>query len=174
MRIFDTTIDVKKRQFFILAIAACIGNLSGFIGNMIIFGFGMPTIFCGFCSICVIICSLLGLFKGYIIQASYFIIVLLSLLEFPMLYYMYQSGVIVYMILSIIAIATFLSGSSAFIIMGLTVICDICIIIITYYFPSDMSQITRRDMYTSTLCSLIIVMFSTFLITTLTNIKKTG
>lgn len=172
MRIFDTTIDVKKRQFFILALAACIGNLAGFIGNMLIYGFGMPTIFCGFCSVCVIICSLLGIFKGYVTQASYFIIVLLSLLEFPMLYYMYQSGTIVYMILSIIGIATFLSGSSAFIIMGLTVICDIGIIIITYCFPPDMSQVTRQNMFTSTLCSLIIVMFSTFLITTLTNIQQ--
>ena len=31
--LFDTSIDVNRRQFYVLAMGSCIGNLAGFIGN---------------------------------------------------------------------------------------------------------------------------------------------
>ena len=34
--LFDTSIDVNRRQFYVLAIGSCIGNLAGFIGNALI------------------------------------------------------------------------------------------------------------------------------------------
>lgn len=36
--LFDTSIDVNRRQFYVLAMGSCIGNLAGFIGNALIFG----------------------------------------------------------------------------------------------------------------------------------------
>ena len=47
--LFDTSIDVNRRQFYVLAMGSCIGNLAGFIGNALIFGWSGTTIFCGIC-----------------------------------------------------------------------------------------------------------------------------
>ena len=47
--LFDTSIDVSRRQFYVLAMGSCIGNLAGFIGNALIFGWSGTTIFCGLC-----------------------------------------------------------------------------------------------------------------------------
>ena len=57
-RLFDTTIDVNIRQFYVLAMGACVGNLAGFIGNACIYGFSMPTFFCGICELLIIVGSL--------------------------------------------------------------------------------------------------------------------
>ena len=46
--LFDTSIDVNRRQFYVLAMGSCIGNLAGFIGNALIFGWNGTTIFNAF------------------------------------------------------------------------------------------------------------------------------
>ena len=37
-RLFDTSINVGLRQFYILGIAGSVGNLTGFLGNAYIYG----------------------------------------------------------------------------------------------------------------------------------------
>lgn len=108
--LFDTSIDVNRRQFYVLAMGSCIGNLAGFIGNALIFGWNGTTIFCGICMLLMAAGSFIGIKKGQIRYASYLMIAVLSLVEFPTLYYIYQTGTIVYMVLAMVAIAIFYSN----------------------------------------------------------------
>lgn len=64
--LFDTSIDVNRRQFYVLAMGSCIGNLAGFIGNALIFGWNGTTIFCGICMLLMAAGSFIGIKKGQI------------------------------------------------------------------------------------------------------------
>lgn len=44
-RLFDTSVNVGLRQFYVLGAAGSIGNLFGFVGNVYIYGLSAPTIF---------------------------------------------------------------------------------------------------------------------------------
>jgi len=43
-RLFDTSVNVGLRQFYVLGAAGSIGNLFGFVGNVYIYGLSAPTI----------------------------------------------------------------------------------------------------------------------------------
>lgn len=171
-RLFDTSVDVSMRQFYILALGACIGNLSGFIGNAYIYGFSAATIFCGICSLLVFLASVAGIWGGYVKQASFFMLCLLGLVEFPVLYYIYQTGTVVYMVLAVVAIATFLPAKQAIILAALTFLCDMSVILLAYYHPVQMEEVTEQNALYTTICSLMIVLFCTFVITVLLNWQK--
>ena len=42
-RLFDTSVNVGLRQFYVLGAAGSIGNLFGFVGNVYIYGLSAPT-----------------------------------------------------------------------------------------------------------------------------------
>ena len=126
--LFDTSIDVNRRQFYVLAMGSCIGNLAGFIGNALIFGWNGTTIFCGICMLLMAAGSFIGIKKGQIRYASYLMIAVLSLVEFPTLYYIYQTGTIVYMVLAMVAIAICITKISTFLIL-----CDLAVCLATLY-----------------------------------------
>lgn len=44
-RLFDPSVNVGLRQFYVLGAAGSIGNLFGFVGNVYIYGLSAPTIF---------------------------------------------------------------------------------------------------------------------------------
>ena len=50
-RLFDTSVNVGLRQFYVLGAAGSIGNLFGFVGNVYIYGLSAPTIFCALCTL---------------------------------------------------------------------------------------------------------------------------
>ena len=145
--LFDTSIDVNRRQFYVLAMGSCIGNLAGFIGNALIFGWNGTTIFCGICMLLMAAGSFIGIKKGQIRYASCLMIAVLSLVEFPTLYYIYQTGTIVYMVLAMVAI-------------------------LAYMRPLESEKLSKEVVLQSTLCSLLIVLLCVFLISILLQMQR--
>ena len=171
-RLFDTSVNVGLRQFYILGMAGCAGTLFAFLGNAYIYGFSMPTFFCALCTIIIFAASVFGIATEHVKKASYVIIILVTFIEFPMLYYIYQTGTIVYMVLSMVAIATFLPTIEAVIFGVLAFLVDMSAVILVYFHPVEVEKVTSQDALYSTICSLVVVLFSVFVITILLNIQQ--
>ena len=60
-RLFDTSVNVGLRQFYVLGAAGSIGNLFGFVGNVYIYGLSAPTIFCALCTLVIFGMTYIGL-----------------------------------------------------------------------------------------------------------------
>ncbi len=171
-RLFDTSINVGLRQFYILGIAGSVGNLTGFLGNAYIYGFSIPTIFCALCTIIIFMASIWGINTRHVRKASYIIILLLTFIEFPILYYIYQTGTIAYMVLSMVAIATFLPTWEAVAFGGAAFLVDMSAVMLAYFHPMELEKVTGRDALYTTICSLMVVLFSVFIITILLNVQQ--
>lgn len=170
--LFDTSIDVNRRQFYVLAMGSCIGNLAGFIGNALIFGWNGTTIFCGICMLLMAAGSFIGIKKGQIRYASYLMIAVLSLVEFPILYYIYQTGTIVYMVLAMVAIAIFIPTGNAIRFAGIVIVADVAAVILAYMRPLESEKLSKEVVLQSTLCSLLIVLLCVFLISILLQMQR--
>ena len=171
-RLFDTSINVGLRQFYVLGAAGCIGNLFGFVGNAYIYGFSAPTVFCAVCTIVIFAMTVWGIQSRHVKRAAYVIITLVTFFEFPMLYYIYQTGTIVYMILAMVAIATFLPTVGAVIVGCLAFLVDMSAVILAHYHPLNVENVTSEAALSSTICSMMIVLFSVFIITILLNVQQ--
>ena len=171
-RLFDTTIDVNIRQFYVLAMGASVGNLAGFIGNAYIYGFSAPTFFCGICALLIIISSLIGIVTKHPRRACYFIVMLTTYIEFPMLYYIYQHGTIVYMVLGIVSIATFIPTVHVWLFALLAFISDMAVILVVYFYPPHIETITDIERYQSILWSFTVVFICVFMITILLKMQQ--
>jgi len=158
-RLFDTSVNVGLRQFYVLGAAGSIGNLFGFVGNVYIYGLSAPTIFCALCTLVIFGMTFWGIRSRHVKRAAYVIITLITFFEFPILYYIYQTGTIVYMVLAMVAIATFLPTTAA-VIFG-------CLA-----FLVDVELVTAESELNSTVCSLMIVLFSVFTITIILNVQQ--
>lgn len=112
-----------------------------------------------------------GIKSRHVKRASYVILTLLAFFEFPMLYYIYQTGTIVYMILAMVAIATFLPTSSVVLFGGLAFVADIVAVLLAYFHPMNVEKVTNESALSSTICSLVIVLCSVFTITILLNMQ---
>ena len=164
---FEASENVGLQQFHILGAAGCIGNTLGFLGNVIIYGWTVPSILCAVCALVMLVVTIWGSVSRHVLRASYIIIVMVALMEFPMLYYVYKSGTIAYMVLAIVAIATFMKKKHAFIFGTIAIAEDICTILLAYYYPVHIEPVTEINALSTTLCSFIVTMISLFLITAL-------
>lgn len=99
-----------------------------------------------------------GIRSRHVKRAAYVIITLITFFEFPILYYIYQTGTIVYMVLAMVAIATFLPTTTAVIFGCLAFLVDMSAVILAYYHPVDVELVTAESELNSTICSLMIVL----------------
>ena len=123
------------------------------------------------CALLILLSSFYGVHFGHTKRASYLVVSLLTFIEFPFLYYIYHTNTIVYMILSIAAIAIFIPAAHALIFAALAVFCDVFIVIFSYYHPVPWAAIMEQGAFYSTLCSLVISMFCVFMVTLLLKVQ---
>ena len=73
-RLFDPSVNVGLRQFYVLGAAGSIGNLFGFVGNVYIYGLSAPTIFCALCTLVIFGMTFWGIRSRHVKRAAYVII----------------------------------------------------------------------------------------------------
>lgn len=99
-------------------------------------------------------------------------IAVLSLVEFPTLYYIYQTGTIVYMVLAMVAIAIFIPTGNAIRFAGIVIVADVAAVIFSLYETAGKWKIVKEVVLQSTLCSLLIVLLCVFLISILLQMQR--
>lgn len=100
--------ELKIRLFYVLSITAIVANTIGFISNAIIYGFTSITIFTLVCAIIMYIAGIMGMYTKNSKLPSVIILVLGNIIEFPVLYLVYGTYYILYMILGIVSTVLFL------------------------------------------------------------------
>ena len=100
--------ELKIRLFYVLSITAIVANTIGFISNAIIYGFTPIIIFTLVCAIIMDIAGIMGMYTKNSKLPSVIILVLGNIIEFPVLYLVYGTYYILYMILGIVSTVLFL------------------------------------------------------------------
>lgn len=155
-KLFDFTIDLKLRLFYVLAWTACIANTLGYVTNALLYGMGIATIFPFSCAMIIYIASAYGMCTGKTRMPIFIILVICDLIEFPVLYCLYGPYRLAYMILGIVATALFHEDVWRIAITGLLILYDAIFIILKLSNPGLFAGVAAED-------SLVSVM-STFLI----------
>ena len=88
---------LQKRLFWNLVLTGCIANMVGFLSNVILFGMTLPTIVCGVCVMMMVLCGVAGIRFGKQRTAAAVMVLILSLIEFPFLFYVYGANMGVYL-----------------------------------------------------------------------------
>lgn len=164
-KLFDATVDLKLRQFYILAYGGSIASILGFVTNIFIYGFTGPTFFYGFCTLVVTLLGVIGCSTRNYRRIAHILLCMFAFVEFPTLYYIYGGGTIVYMVASISAIAIFVTEKWSMLLAGVALVWDIVVVWIASVYPSHLEKISRMDAISTTICSLVIVAVSIYMMT---------
>lgn len=148
---------MRKRLLWLLVFTGCTANMVGFLSNAVMFGMSLPTIVCGGCEVIVIACGVAGIGLGKQKAATMIIVMVLAWFEFPFLFYVYGASMGVYLIMGIVALAIYFPRPYEVLAIIATIILDIIIIILSYFYPSTMEEMTRESQFGTMLCSYSIV-----------------
>ena len=106
-KLFDRSIDLKKRMFAVLAAAGLVSNTLGFAVNIAVYGVNAITIACGLCALIIGAAGFIGLKTGKVKLPLGIILGLIVILEFPMLLLAYGASTFPYMLLGLFSIIAF-------------------------------------------------------------------
>ena len=99
MHNYDSSIKEMQTQLFnVLAVAACAANLFGSIINAALHGNALPTQICVICGIIILALCLFGFSTKYKGTATVGILITVVWIEFPFLYSVYESIILIYFI----------------------------------------------------------------------------
>lgn len=155
---------IREKMFHVLALTACIANAVGFISNGLLYGMTIPTIVCGICFIVVALFGAGGLKTRKTDLPVIMIILIVSWIEFPFLYYVYGNTTIVYMVLGIVGLAVVFPRRLLWLFYVSTVMVDIAVILIAHWNPYKADEVNPDGLLGSTICSFIIVATSVYFI----------
>lgn len=148
--------EMQAQLFQVMAIAACTANMFGLVLNVFLHGNVLPTQVCVVCGVVILLFSLLGGYtkeKGW---ATVGILITVVWIEFPFLYAVYNSVILVYFILSIIGISIFFPQRFSIPFCIITIIWDLIVIVLTYFFPMTSFTMKPAHLLVFTLCSYLI------------------
>lgn len=148
---------LQKKLLWLLVLTGCTANMVGFLSNAVMFGMSLPTIFCGVCEIAMILCGIAAIGFGKQRSATAVMVLVLTLIEFPVLFYVYGANMGVYLILGIVALAVYFPRPYHIPAIVVTMLLDVVVIALSYFHPSTMEAMTRESQFGTMLCSYLIV-----------------
>lgn len=163
-KIFDTSIDIDTRLFIVLGWTALIANTVGFLSNLAFYGLTADTCFYGICVACILVIGILEGLTGKDRFAAALILLMVNVLEFPVMYYLYGNGRIVYMVLGVLGILVFAKKEIRIGLAILAMCFDAVIMIVSVLYPSSYVVVTPEGDLGAAVASFLIVMISLILI----------
>ena len=159
-RLFDYTVDLKLRLFYVLACTACVANTIGYISNVFLYGFTLPTFFPLFCALIIYCASIYGVYTKKTRLPILIILLICNIVEFPVLFFIYGPYRLAYMILGIMGSALFLENSNRFRVTSILVLFDSLCIFIKCQFPQIFLPLTTDESTPSILITFLIATMS--------------
>ncbi len=151
---------LQKRLFWNLVLTGCIANTIGFLSNVMLFGMTPPTIVCGICVILIVLCGVAGIRFGKQRTAAAVMVLILSLIEFPFLFYVYGANMGVYLVLGIVGLTVFFPRPYHVPAIAITILINIAVIVLTWLHPNTIEEMDRGSQFGTMLCSYVIVAVS--------------
>ena len=106
-KLFDLSVDFKKRMFYVLAAAGVVSNFLGFAVNFAVYGMNAVTAACGLCVLIIGAAGYFGVRSDNVTLPLRIIIGLIVVFEFPMVFIAYGASTFPYMILGLFSILVF-------------------------------------------------------------------
>ena len=122
------------------------------------FGFTFETAVCGASLLIVILSFIYGVMTGHTYRATIILLIVLSIIEFPILYLAYGETTIVYMLVAEVAVAIYIKSRHRVVFASVIFVVDIAALIIRRLFP-ELNK-ANGDTFIMTLISLVIAFFS--------------
>ena len=149
--------EMDKKLYLILLSTGCIANTIGFIANSIIYGMTPGTVVCALCAVFLLVIGVGGYNDKYRKITEFMMLLLIGFVEFPFLYYVYGRSTFAYMVLGIVGTSLFMQGLKRQVMLVLQIVFDVAIILLAYFRPSTLEQITEENSIGSAVCSYVIV-----------------
>ncbi len=159
---FSSIKEMQAQLFHVLAIAACAANLFGVLLNAFLHGNALPTQVCVICGIALLLFSIGGLFTKRKDWAVVGILVTVVWVEFPFLYSIYGSVILVYFVLSVLGIIIFFPRKFSVPFCSVTIVWDISIMLLLHFFLPTEIVLSETSKLLFEVCSYLIVAFATF------------
>lgn len=159
-KLFDFNIDLKIRLFYVLAWTACIANTLGYITNAFLYGMTVATLFPFFCALVIYAASAYGIITKNTKIPVVIILVICTLLEFPVLFCLYGLSRLSYMMLGVVAVTLFAEGVSRIAVTSLLILFDGALIVWKASNPAFFSAVALEDSTASAVITFLIACYS--------------
>lgn len=156
--------EMQVQLFRIMVIAASLANLFGIALNAVLHGNALPTQVCIACGIIILIFSIWGTLTEHKDKATVGILLTVVWIEFPFLYTVYGSVILVYFILSILGIVVFAPRKIGIPFSIATIIWDVLIVIITHLFHLNRMVIDETFMFVFSVCTYLITAIASLIV----------
>lgn len=161
---FSSIKEMQAQLFHVMAVAACTANMFGLLLNAFLHGNALPTQVCVVCGVVILLFSLLGVYTKHKGWATVGILITVVWIEFPFLYAVYNSVILVYFVLSIIGISIYFPQRFSIPFCIITIVWDLVVIALTHFFPVKSFTIEPVYLMIFTMCSYLIVAISGFVL----------
>lgn len=148
---------LQRELLVLLVLTSCIANMVGFLSNLFLFGMSLPTIVCGVCEVVVIICGVIGIGFGRQKIATVVMVIVITMIEFPFLFYVYGANMGVYFALGIVAIAIYFPRPYHMVMLILNILVDVGVIVLSFLYPCHLETMTKESNFATMICSYVIV-----------------
>ena len=164
IRLFDTKINLETRLFIILGWTALVANTIGFLSNLIFYGLAPDTIFYGICATTMLAIGRMEEKIGKERLAAGLILFIVNVVEFPVMYYLYGTGRIVYMVLGVLGLLIFVRKELRVGLAVLAMCFDAVVMVVSVLYPSGYIAVTQKGDLGAAVASFLIVTISLILI----------
>lgn len=158
----ETLQNLNRRLFRVLGITACASNTLGFIANVISHGWSAASVFFGVSMLVMYALFYLGEKRGTMERAAFFMIVLSTLIEFPVMCYLYGRGRTVFCVFGVAVYVFFLKRPTREVFLALSLIENGAALLLHETRPVPVSAETQERAFVTMFLSFIIVMIVTF------------
>lgn len=155
-KLFDQSIDLKKRMFAVLAAAGLVSNTLGFAVNLAVYGMNVITAACGICALIIGAAGVIGLKTGKVKIPLGIILGFIVVFEFPMLLISYGVSTFPYMLLGLFSIIAFCSEKRRGVLFAAAMVYDAAVICVRYAFCDVIPEYDKSAYFGSGLSAFVI------------------
>lgn len=155
-KLFDKSIDLKKRMFAVLAAAGIVSNTLGFAVNIAVFGVNLITIACGLCALIIGVSGIVGLKTGKVTLPLGIILGLIVVFEFPMLFMAYGPSTFSYLLLGLFSIIAFCDEKRGGVLFAIAMVYDGIVIGARFVLCHDVSRYDPSEYFGKGLSAFLI------------------
>ena len=158
----DMIRNMTRLLFRVLGITACFSNTLGFAANVMAHGWNRDSVFFGICTVLVYALFFYGEKTGKREGTSFWVIVITTLVEFPVMCYLYGHGRTVFCVFGVAVYVFFLKRPVREIFLVLSLVLNGAALFLREYFPEYTVAETTDGAFKTMLLSTLIVMVVTF------------
>ena len=158
----DTIQNMNRMLFRVLGITACLSNTLGFVANVMAHGFSRVSVFFGIGAVLMYLLFFYGEATGKSEHTSFWMIVITTLIEFPVMCYLYGHSRTVFCIFGVAVYVFFLKRPTREVFLLLSIVENTVALVLRRLFPAFIARETEQGAFMTMILSTIVVMIVTF------------